>query len=118
MGTAASTADSGLHARIEGYDSVLTDVGTAVNGHMTLAGAPVTFFAKAAWEREWTADPSVQFNLGNVYAMDFKESRLVYGLGVEGSFGQGNSWHVDASRSHGDVFADHWRVNAGVRFPF
>ena len=119
FGHLRGTTDAGLAAKTEGYASLLTQLGSTLEGRFTTqTGRPWMVFAKAAWEKEWLADTSIRFNGGHAYALNLKDSRFVYGLGAEGRLGKASTWHIDVQRTTGERFRANWEVNANVRIPF
>ncbi len=119
FGASSSVSSSGLKASSDRYQSLLSMVGGTLEGRFaTASGAPFTVYAKLFWEKEWLAHTDIVFNGGTSYRNDFKDHRWVYGLGLEGLFGRGNTWHVDLERSTGGVFQENWQLNAGLRLPW
>lgn len=119
FGHMSGTTDAGLAAKTDRYASLLTQLGSTIEGRFTTpTGRPWVVFAKAAWEKEWLADTSIRFNGGHAYALDLKDSRFVYGLGAEGRLGKASTWHIDVQRTTGERFRANWEVNANVRIPF
>ena len=114
-----TVSSRGLHARTPQYDSLLTQLGTTLEAHVSSANTrPWTFYAKAFWEKEWLARTTLWFNDTNGYRVDLKSNRFVYGLGAEGVLGKASTWHIDVERSTGSVFKEDWQVNLGLRIPF
>lgn len=112
-------ASNGLSAHTAAYDSLITRLGVTTDWHHTTeSGRPWTFYGKLQAEREWLAKPDVVFNGHNHYDLTFKDTRLVYGLGVESTMGKATSWHVSLERSNGHHFQKDWRIDAGLRIPF
>lgn len=112
-------ASNGLSAHAAAYDSLITRLGVTTDWHHTTeSGRPWTFYGKLQAEREWLAKPDVVFNGHNHYDLTFKDTRLVYGLGVESTMGKATSWHVSLERSNGHHFQKDWRIDAGLRIPF
>lgn len=119
FGASNATSSSGLRSHTSGYASLLTMLGSTVEGRFTTAsGKPWTVYGKLFWEKEWLADTDIVFNGHNTYHTDFKDHRWVYGFGVEGMLGKASTWHVDVERSTGSAFRENWQVNAGLRIPF
>lgn len=121
VGETAGRTDSGLSAALGAITSTRSSVGATADWHFNVAGHPMTAYAKAAWEREWTAKSSVTFNRAIDVNTSLKESRTVYGLGISGDLGKrdkGSGWQLELTRSTGRVMQDEWRVNAGVRWAF
>lgn len=111
--------DQGLKARMGGYDSLTTRIGSTLErGFKTKEGTPWNLYGKAFFEREWLADPDVVFNGANRYGVDFKGKRFVYGLGADGEWRNGATWHLGVERSAGGHFEEKWRVDANLRIPF
>lgn len=114
-----ATTSAGLRSHTESLTSLLTRVGGMVDARFAKASAhPWTVYGKAYWEREWLAKPELTFNEANTYDLRVRGSRLVYGLGLEGTVGKASSWHVDVERSTGSRLREDWQVNAGLRIPF
>ncbi len=119
FGEFTSQSDNGLHAKTDGYNSLITMLGSTMEWRsVTAQGNPWTLYAKAFWEKEWLAKNAVTFNATNTYDVNLKTSRLVYGLGIEGTLGKASTWHADLERSTGSVLREDWQVNAGLRIPF
>ena len=111
--------DQGLKARMGGYDSLTTRIGSTLErGFKTKEGTPWNLYGKAFFEREWLADPDVVFNGANRYGVDFKGNCFVYGLGADGEWRNGATWHLGVERSAGGHFEEKWRVDANLRIPF
>ncbi len=114
-----SMSSTGLRGARSGFNSLLSMLGSTFEGRFkTSAGKPFTLYGKLFWEKEWLAHTALRFNDFNTYQTDFKDSRWVYGFGVEGMLGRASTWHVDVERSTGSAFAENWQVNAGLRIPF
>ena len=119
FGSTRAVSSSGLTGDTRGYDSLLTMLGSTVEGRFTTSsGKPWTLYGKLFWEKEWLADTDIVFNGHNTYRTNFKDHRWVYGFGIEGMLGKASTWHVDVERSTGSAFQENWQVNAGLRIPF
>ncbi|MDY3115000.1 MAG: autotransporter outer membrane beta-barrel domain-containing protein [Sutterella sp.] len=119
FGSTRSVSSSGLTGDTRGYDSLLTMLGSTVEGRFTTSsGKPWTLYGKLFWEKEWLANTDIVFNGHNTYRTDFKDHRWVYGFGIEGMLGKTSTWHVDVERSTGSALRENWQVNAGLRIPF
>ena len=119
FGSTSAVSSSGLRGDTRGYDSLLTMLGSTVEGRFTTSsGKPWTLYGKLFWEKEWLANTDIVFNGHNRYRSDFKDHRWVYGFGIEGMLGKASTWHVDVERSTGSALRESWQVNAGLRIPF
>ncbi|MDY3114769.1 MAG: autotransporter outer membrane beta-barrel domain-containing protein [Sutterella sp.] len=89
FGSSHSVSSSGIRGETRSYHSLLTMLGSTVEGRFTTSsGKPWTVYGKLFWEKEWLANPSIVFNGHNAYRSDFKDHQWVYGLGVEGRLGK------------------------------
>ena len=119
FGDFTSRSNHGLRAKTDGFESLLTKMGTTAEWRsVSETGNVWTLYAKAFWEKEWLAKNVITFNDFNSYDVNLKASRFVYGVGAEGTLGKATTWHLDVERSTGSVLREDWQVNAGLRIPF
>ena len=115
QGSGSYHASNGLQVDIDSYNSTLGRIGILAGYEVKHGNNPINMYAKASYVHEFSGNMGATLN-GVAVEDGFKDSWLVYGLGVTAKVNQKHNLYLDVERASGGQFKQSWAINGGYRF--